>query len=94
MATHTATMQTSDIQSNVRKFICNNFVLPDGMTELGDDDSFLSSEIIDSTGVLELVMFIEDTFGIEVDDAEIIPDNLDSVNKVSDFVGRKAGSAA
>ena len=57
-----------------------------------DEDSFLEKEIIDSTGVLELVSFVEERFGIQVSDEELIPDNFDSVNKLGEYVRRKQGS--
>jgi acyl carrier protein len=54
-----------------------------------DDDSFLENGIIDSTGVLELVMFLEETYNIKVDDEEIVPDNLDSINNIKKYLQRK-----
>lgn len=59
---------------------------------LTDDVSFLDQGIIDSTGVLALVAFLEKTFGIKVEDQELTPDNLDSVNAAARFVARKIGS--
>lgn len=90
MTTYTATIQADEVQSTIRAFILNNFVLPDGSTELNDNDSLSKRGIIDSTGVLETVMFIEETFGISVEDDDIIPDNMDSVNKVTAYILRKA----
>ena len=57
--------------------------------ELSDDDSLLDSGIVDSTGVLELVAFIEDEFDLEVKDEELIPENLDSIDQLVAFVERK-----
>jgi acyl carrier protein len=57
--------------------------------DLQDDASFLEQGIIDSTGVLELVEWLEDEFGFTVDDEELIPENLDSVNSLTDFIARK-----
>jgi acyl carrier protein len=57
-----------------------------------DEDSFLEKEIIDSTGVLELVSFVEERFGIEVGDEELIPDNFDSINKLGEYVRKKQGA--
>lgn len=65
-----------------------NFYVPEAAT-LADEASLLAQGIIDSTGVLELVGFIEDSFGICVDDAEMVPQNLDSVESISSFIGRK-----
>jgi len=74
---------------DIRGFIIDNFLFGQADDTLRDDDSFLATGIIDSTGVLELVSFIEKRYGISIANDELIPDNLDSVNKVSSFVGRK-----
>lgn len=78
-----------DQTQRVRNFILDTFLFTDDPSALDDDDSFLDKGIIDSTGVLELVMFLEDELGVQVSDAELIPENLDSVNRVSAFVARK-----
>jgi len=78
----------SDIREKVRAFISKNFYLADP-SSLTDDASFLASGIVDSTGVLEVVTFLEKTFEIEVDDQELVPQNLDSVAAVVSFVQRK-----
>jgi acyl carrier protein len=57
--------------------------------ELGDRDSLLDKGIVDSTGVLELVGFLEETFEIQIEDEELIPENLDSVEKIIGYIGRK-----
>jgi len=56
-----------------------------------DDDSFLEKGIIDSTGVLELVGFIEETFNIKIEDEELIPENLDSLDKLNLYIKKKTG---
>ena len=74
-----------EVRSTVRNFIIDNFLF--GMTEnFKDHTSFLDEGIIDSTGVLELVSFIEETFSIKVDDEDLVPENLDSVDNVVSFV--------
>jgi len=75
-------------KSEIRNFIVENFLYgqDDNFT---DDVSFLEKGIIDSTGVLELVTFVEDKFGIAVEDEELIPDNFDSLTKLSSFVSNK-----
>jgi acyl carrier protein len=78
-----------DYTQRIRHFILDTFLFTDDASLLGDTDSFLDKGIIDSTGVLELVMFLEDELGIVVEDEELIPENLDSVNQVSAFVTRK-----
>jgi acyl carrier protein len=82
-----------EIREQVRTFVRSNFYVPEGVT-LSDESSLLEQGIIDSTGVLELVGFIEESFAIAIDDAEMIPQNLDSVAGIASFVQRKQGSAA
>lgn len=68
-----------------------NFLFTDDESELNDEDSFIENQIIDSTGILEVIEFLEDEWNIKTEDDEMIPDNLDSVNKVISFVERKQG---
>jgi len=77
----------------IREFILGNFLFTDDETALSNDDSFLEKGIIDSTGMLELIAFIGDGFHITVEDDELIPDNLDSVRKVSAYIKRKQSAA-
>jgi len=77
-----------EIKKKLKAFILDKFLLGNNSNIL-DDDSFLEKGIIDSTGVLELVNFIEETFNIRVEDEELIPDNLDSLNKLTTYVGKK-----
>lgn len=77
------------IEHAVREFVISNFLFGANTGSLKDDDSFLENGIIDSTGVLELVGHLEQTYHIEVRDQELVPDNLDSVQKVAAFVARK-----
>ncbi|HYD57045.1 MAG TPA: acyl carrier protein [Burkholderiales bacterium] len=78
-----------DISGALRRFIGENFVFQEDLQSLPDDASFLENNIIDSTGVLELVCFLENTFGIEVADEEMLPENLDSIRAVTTYVTRK-----
>ena len=78
----------TEIKEQVRTFVRSNFYVPETLT-LSDQASLLDQGIIDSTGVLELVTFIEDAFGITIDDAEMVPQNLDSVESIATFVSRK-----
>ena len=71
-----------DIKKKLKIFIRDKFLLGDSSKIPNDDDSFLDKGIIDSTGVLELVDFIEEIFNITVEDEELVPDNLDSINKL------------
>jgi len=81
----------SEIRDRLTTFIDNNFVKDSGIT-LGDNTSFLDEAIIDSTGVLELVAFLEESFKFRVEDEEIMPDNLDSIDKLVVFVEKKLAS--
>ena len=78
-----------DSKATIKKFIIENFLFgnADG---LNDDTSFLEEGIIDSTGVLELVTYIEEKYTIEIDDEDLIPDNLDSINKIAVYISKKS----
>ncbi len=78
-----------DIKNKIKKYITHNFLIENSSTILNDDDSFLEKGIIDSTGVIELISFIEKTFKINVEDEELLPDNLDSLNKIAIFINKK-----
>lgn len=81
------------LAADLRSFVINNFLL--GRQEsLNDNDSFLEQGIIDSTGILELVAYLEETYGIEITEAELTPDNLDSINRIVAYLSRKLGSGA
>lgn len=77
-----------DAKGQIREFLRKNYYLPEA-AQLTDEASLLSQGIIDSTGVLELIAFIERTFGITVLDTETIPGNLDSVDGIVAYVQRK-----
>ncbi|MCX8068734.1 MAG: acyl carrier protein [Anaerolineae bacterium] len=77
------------IKAQIRRYILENFLFTDDETRLRDDASFLEEGIVDSTGVLELVMFVEETFGIEVPDEDILPENFDSVERLTQYVETK-----
>lgn len=75
--------------STIRSFIFDNFLFDAEDESLKNDTSFLEEGIIDSTGVLELVDWLEEEFSISVEDDELIPENLDSVNLLSAYVSKK-----
>jgi acyl carrier protein len=79
----------ADNINKIRTFIFDNFLFDAKEDELQNDNSFLEEGIIDSTGVLELVDWLEEEFDISVDDEELIPENLDSVNLLSAYISRK-----
>jgi acyl carrier protein len=85
------TVEAGETKTRVRQFITSNFYVPDPAT-LADEASLLDQGIIDSTGVLELIGFLEDNFGVKVEDAEMVPENLDSVARIVAFVSKKKGS--
>ena len=72
----------------IREFVIENFLFGEA-NGLKDDTSFLEEGIIDSTGILELVTFLEEEFSIRVEDEELVPENLDSINNVTAFLERK-----
>lgn len=82
------------IKTQVRQFIDESFLMGAQRTRYTDGDSFLSQHLVDSTGFLELVMFLEETYGIQVEDDEMVPENLDSLNAIEAYVSRKTGFAA
>lgn len=84
-------MQTNE---EIRKFVFDNFLFGQNEVALDDDDSLLDNGIIDSTGVLELVAFLENRFRITVEDTELVPENLDSVARLSRYIEQKQGSSA
>jgi acyl carrier protein len=82
------------LQTQIRQFVIDNFLFGQTDKQLGNSDSFLESGIIDSTGVLELIAFLESKFAISIGDDELVPANLDSVERVSGFVERKLAMKA
>ena len=81
----------TETKDKIRKFVINNFLLGDDNQILNDNASFLEQGIIDSTGILELVSFVQETFDIRIEDMELMPDNLDSLNKLEAFIAKKQG---
>ena len=77
-----------ELQQQIRDFVATNFYVADP-NSLEDRTSLLDQGIIDSTGVLEVIMFIETTFGVTVDDREMLPENLDSIERIASYIGRK-----
>jgi acyl carrier protein len=83
----------SAVNSKVREFIKDNFMYRDDRADLADTESLLDAGLIDSTGILELVAFIETEFSIQMADTDIVPDNLDSVDTIVRYVEGKIGAA-
>jgi acyl carrier protein len=87
------TMETAEIEHEIREFLVNNFLF--GRAEALQDDAALFGGVIDSTGAIELVMFLQDRFVITVEDDEVaVPENFDSLKNVVGFVERKLRSKA
>jgi len=81
------------IEQELRQFVINNFLFGQDGDKLADDDSFLKKGITDSTGVLELVSFLEERYQIKLKDDEVVPSNLDSINNIVSFLKRKCAIA-
>ena len=81
------------LRDQVRAFILENYLFTADTKALGLDDSLLGRGIVDSTGMLEIIFFIEEQLGVKVKDEEMIPDNLDGVNKIAAFVQSKRQAA-
>jgi acyl carrier protein len=81
------------VQERVRGFILESFYVSDP-AELTDEVSLIDSGLVDSTGMLEIILFIEGEFGIHVEDPETTPDNLETIGRIADFVARKQAAAA
>lgn len=83
-----------DVHTQLKDYIAKNLLFSDTGFEYANDDSFLDQGIVDSTGVLELVLFVEETYDLTVDDDEITRDNFDSINKLANFIQQKLALTA
>ena len=77
------------VHDEIRQFIIDNFLMGQDSDNLKDDSSFLEEGVIDSTGVLELVGFLEENYGIKVEDEELIPENLDAIQNICAYLKSK-----
>ena len=84
----------TNYEADLRQFIVENFLFGKEDAPLANGDSLLELGIIDSTGVLELVSFLEQKYGFTIQDEELVPENLDSIDRLVQFVRRKAEIAA
>ncbi len=73
----------------IRSFIVENFLLAADGLQLDDNSSLLEEGVVDSTGVLDLILFVEQTFGVNVDDEDVVPDNFDSIHRIASYVETK-----
>lgn len=85
---------TTTIRNAVRTFMIENFLFGDAASMPANGESLLDSGLMDSTGVLELVAYLEDQFGITLADSDIVPANLDSVDRIAAFVELRARRTA
>ena len=81
----------TELKNKIRSFIETNFLVEPGVG-LKDDDSLLQLQIVDSTGFLELIHFVEETFAVKVADEEMVPENLETIDNIAQFVSRKRGA--
>lgn len=82
-------MQHAPMEQRIREFLAANFFLGDNPSALDTSTSLIEAGVIDSTGVLELVGFLEEAFEIRIDDEDLVPENLDSIDNIVRFVERK-----
>jgi acyl carrier protein len=83
----------TSIETDVRRYIVDKLLFGRTDTVVNGDTSFLESGLIDSTGVLELVAFLEEQFHIKIEDEDLIPANLDSINALTSFLERKSAAS-
>lgn len=86
-----AVVGQDSLRKELREFIVETFLFGDESEGFEDGDSFMQKGIIDSTGVLELTSFLEEKYGVKVEDEELTPANLDSIDNLIEFIGRKQG---
>ncbi|MBX3464602.1 MAG: acyl carrier protein [Planctomycetes bacterium] len=79
----------ADRRAQLRAFLAKNFLLSDAEFPFDDDTSLMAEGVVDSTGVLELILFLDEAFGVNVSDADATPRNLDSVRAILDYVERQ-----
>jgi acyl carrier protein len=94
MADETArTLSETFIKTQVVEFIGTNFLYDGAVLDLGDNDSLLENGILDQTGVLELVLFIEDTYGFEIPETDLAPENFDTINNIATYVHHRMSAS-
>lgn len=80
-----------DIEARVRDYIVKNLMLKHGGTQLGSDQQLLESGIMTSFGIVELVTYLEQTFGVTIDDYDVVPENFQTVRTITEMVKSKRG---
>lgn len=79
-----------ETKKQLRDYIVENFLFGDTETEFADGDSFMEQGILDSTGILDVILYLEENFDMKVEDDELIPENLDSIDNLAAFIERKS----
>jgi acyl carrier protein len=79
--------------AEIKQFIAKNFLFTDDASVIRDDESLMHSGTLDSTGILELIMFVEEKFQVKVADEEMLPENFDSVNAIAGYIAQKKRAA-
>lgn len=82
----------ADYAGLAKDFIISNFLFGENGDSLGADDSFLETGVIDSTGILEVVAWVEETFGFRVADVDLVPENFDSITRLGNYIARTLAS--
>lgn len=77
------------IKEQIVEFLGTNFLYDGDLLDLGENDSLLENGIVDTTGVLELVLFVEDTYGFEVPENDLAPENFDTINNIASYVSQR-----
>lgn len=90
----TGVLSPDEVREQIREFLVMNFRYDGENVELGDDTSLLGSHTLDQTGVLELVLFVEEAYGFDVDEADLAPENFDTVNNVTAYVVQRLSAGA
>ena len=81
------------LRDRIRTFVLENYLFTNDTSAIGLDDSLLDRGIVDSTGMLEIIAFIEDDLGVRMEDDEMVPENLDSINRIAKFVESRTQTA-
>jgi acyl carrier protein len=93
MTTETSNGQGDGVADRVRQFIVENFFVSD-TSRLANDESLITGGFVDSTGLLEVIAFLEGEYGMRIDEREMVPDNLETIDRIVAFVARKRQGAA
>jgi len=90
----TGVLSQAEIKEQIREFLAVNFRYDGASFDLGDDTSLLGSGTLDQTGVLELVLFVEEAYGFDADEADLTPENFDTVNNITAYVAQRLAGIA